>query len=65
MNEKTDTFNARTSRLAKSINRLSQSARIELLNYHLANGNAWLVMINNRETIRLTLPNGEIAVVEP
>ena len=54
---------AKTTELAKSLNRLSESARIELLNSHIANGNAQVFLIDGRENIRVTLPTGEVAVV--
>jgi hypothetical protein len=56
-------MNGYTTPLAKSINRLSKSARIELLNFHLANGNAWLALIDGDEHVRIDLPTGEYAVV--
>jgi hypothetical protein len=56
-------MNAKTTELAKSINNLSASARIELLNFHIANGNAQVFLIDGRENVRLTLPTGQVAVV--
>lgn len=56
-------MNAKTTPLAKSINRLSESARIELLNFHIANGNAQVFLIDGYANVRVTLSTGEYAVV--
>ena len=56
-------MNATVTTLAKSINALPESARVELLNFHIANGNAQVFMIDGVEHVRVTLPTGELAVV--
>ena len=52
-----------TTPLAESINNLPESARLDLLNHYVRNGNAWLVLIDGDEHVRIDLPTGEYAVV--
>ena len=47
----------------ETANNLSETARIELANFHIKNGNAICYMIRGIEHVRVELPTGEVFVI--